>query len=925
MGLTHMRRCTGDSSAQTAAPVHGTMAAATRSAHTKTVTETNHLPVRLEPGRIERKELLARLAQARHKKCILIHGPAGSGKTSLALQWRAQALAFGQEVAWLSVQPGDDGQLLLEPLFEALDRVDADLPREARLLYNRGGPLRADAIAIALLRALLARSRPLLVVIDDWQNVVDSQAHGVLQTLLDFAPPALHLLIVSRTVPELALARLRDQGMLEEIGPGALRFTLDEVQQFITARPPRHPGAVDARKLLEITDGWAAGLQLLALQPRAPSSPVQNAQDFSAYFNREVLCRLDKEAIDAMTRLAVARGFNEALATELSGDVVGPALVERLQREHLFVLPQQDAVAPGWFRFHPLFRELLLLRFKGVSQAEQQRTHAVLAHWLGQRGHLREAVRHAVAAGDTDQAAQWVERWARTLFLQGELQQIVRAVAELPRAALLARPSLLLWLGWTQLCYNQFAACHETLAALQSHLEKSNHAGRAHAALLAFSLALQQDDLGTAQALLPQLNSMPQGEDAVLVGGRRNLLGWMHAHMADYETARSVLQGPAPLREDGTPLLDSAFGHLMTRALHGLTWLYAGDVRSAEPLLRDALAQSERALGRYSELACNSAAYLSAALYELNELHELRQLLDGRLDLMERVVLPDALVTVTLASARLRRADGNPLEAIEGLERIDEVAQRRSLDRLQAFAISERVRCLLHMDDLDAAGAMLQKLQALAARHATGGNPVSQRIRGLTRFTEALYHAARLEDRAALAALGECGRDDTALLQRRDRCATLVLRALLLERLGQREAALEVMRAALQLGHQHGLVRTVLDMGAPALALADGCVTVHGAHDPILAFYVDHLHQQQRRHQPAARAAKAAPCEPLSERELEILRALAQSMSNKRIALVLGISPETVKWHLRNVYAKLGVMGRDDAVASARGMGLVPG
>lgn len=881
--------------------------------------------MRLEPGRIERKKLLERLAQARQKKCVLIHGPAGSGKTSLALQWRAQALAFGQDIAWLTVQPGDDGQFLPEPLFESLDRVNASISHEARLLYNRDGQMRGDAIAIALLRALLARNRPLWLVIDDWQNVTDVQAHGALQTLLDFAPPCLHLLMVSRSVPELSLARLRDQGLLEELGPTELRFSLDEVQQFMQARAPRHAAAVDARKLLEITDGWAAGLQLLALQPRAPTSPVQNAQDFAAYFNREVLCRLDKHTIDAMTRLAVARGFNEALATAVAGDLVGPALVERLQREHLFVLPQHDAAAPGWFRFHPLFRELLLERFKGLAQSEQQHTHAVLAHWLGQRRHLREAVHHAVAAGDTDQAAQWVQRWARTLFLQGELQQIVRAVAELPRAALHARPSLLLWLGWTQLCYNQFAACHETLAALKLQPGEVNPEGRAHAALLAFSLALQEDDLGTAQTLLPELTAMQHVQDVVLVGGRRNLLGWMHAHMGEYDTARSVLQGPAPLREDGTPLLDSAFGYLMNKSLQGLCWLYAGDVRSAEPVLRDALAQSERALGRYSELACNSAAYLSAALYELNELDELRQLLDGRLDIMERVVLPDALVTVALASARLRRADGNPLEAIEGLERIDEVAQRRSLDRLLAFAISERVRCLLYMGDMAGAAAMLVKLQALAARHAQSAGPVSQRIRGLARFIEALYHAARWDDRAALAALGECGRDDTALLQRRDRCATLVLRALLLARLGRREASLEVMRAALQQGHQHGLVRSVLDMGAEALALADACVAAHGAQDPVLAFYVDHLHQQQQRHRPAARQATAAPCEPLSERELEILRALAQSMSNKRIALALGISPETVKWHLRNVYAKLGVMGRDDAVASARGMGLVPG
>lgn len=884
---------------------------------------TETVSSRLEPGRIERKQLLARLVNARHKTCVLIHGLAGSGKTSLALQWRAQAMGYGHDVAWLTVQSEDDGQSLLEPLFQSLDRVDPEISVEARLLYNRTGKLRADVISIALLRALLRRSKPLLVVIDDWQHVTDPQANHVLQTLLDFAPPSLHIVVVSRTVPDLALARLRDQGMLEELGPRELKFTLEEVQSFMKSRPAGADTSQTARKLLEVTDGWAAGLQLLALQPKAPLSPVQNAREFSEYFNREVLCSLDKDALDAMTCLAVARSFNQALAVVLVGEPLGSAIVERLQREHLFILPQHDAASSGWFRFHPIFREILLDRFKRLPEAEQIHMHATLAHWLGQRCRLREAVHHAILAGDTAQAASLVERWARELFLNGELQQIVRAVAELPTAVLNSRPSLLMWLGWTQLCYNQFNACHETLAALKLRHSESDQGGQAHAVLLAFSLALQEDDLETAQALLPALNSMGQGEDVVLVGGRRNLLGWMYAHMADYESARKVLEGPTPLREDGTPLLNSAFGLLMNQSLTGLSWLYAGDVRSAEPVLRDALAQAERELGRYSEPACNAAAFLAATLYEANELDELRQLLDGRLDTIERVVLPDALVTVALATARLRRLDGNPLEAIEGLQRVEDVAQRRALDRLQAFAISERVRCLLQMGDIPGAAEMLKQLEQLAAMHVQHTGPVSQRICGLTRFIQALYYTAQRNDALALEALGESGRHDTVLQQRRDRCAYLALRALLLTRLGRGEEGLTVMCATLQQGHQQGLVRTLLDMGSEVMALADACANTYGSQDPVLPFYVDHLRLQMHRHQAVERVSIATPSEPLSERELEILRVLSQSMSNKRIAQALGISPETVKWHLRNVYAKLGVMGRDDAVAIARGMELV--
>ena len=879
-------------------------------------------PPRLEPGSIERTRLLARLADARHRTCFLVLGPAGSGKTSLALQWRAQALAFGHDVAWLAAQPGDDGQALLDPLFASLDLVDPDIAREARLLYNHGTGVRPDAIAIALLRGLQIRRRPLVLVLDDWQNVMDGRAHALVQTLVDFAPPQLRLVIVSRTVPPVSLARLRDQGGLVEIGPRELRFTLEEVQAFMHARLPRSAGAVEAKRLLELTDGWAAGLQLVALQPRAPASPVQNAHDFAAYFNREVLCHVDEATLDAMTRLAAARGFNQAVAATVAGEA-GPALVERLRREHLFVVPQDGAEREGWYRFHPLFRELLLERFEQLPREERERTHALLAQWFGQRRYLREAVHHGVAAGDLQQAAEWVDRWARELFLNGDLQRLVRAVSELPRRVIHARPSLLLWLGWTQLCYHQFASCHETVSALRAQLRDRDELGRAHGVLLALSLALQEDDLATAQSLLPEMESMRHDSDAVLVGGRRNLLGWVYCHTGEYAQARAVMKGPVPLRDDGSPLLDSPFGHLMTRALTGLSWLYDGDVRHAEPVLREALAQAEQALGRYSEPACNAAAYLSATLYELNNIQELHQLLDGRLDTIERVVLPDALVTAAIACARLHRFEGNPREALEGLERLEDVALRRSLDRLLALSLNERVRCLLQMGEMDGAGHVLHQLQALAARHVGGAGPVSLRIGGLARFATALLHAANHQDRTALEALGEHGRDDATLLQRRDRCASIGLRAMLLARVGQRTMALEIMREALLHGQEHGLVRMLLDLGPDLLPLADECVLEHGAADPILGFYVDYLHSQSQLHEPAALRAPAVLREPLSDRELEILRALSHSMSNKRIAQVLGVSPETVKWHLRNVYAKLGVVGRDDAVARGRDLGLV--
>lgn len=169
--------------------------------------DARHEPPRLVKGAVERARLLRRLADARHLACVLVQGPAGCCKTTLALQWRAQAVGHGQDVAWLTVAPGDDSESLLDNLFACLDGVDPAIAREAAFLYNRDNDSRhPEPMAIALLRGLAGHSRDILLLIDDYHLIADTRAHQLVQMLLDFAPPHLHLAFLTRAAPRRAAA-----------------------------------------------------------------------------------------------------------------------------------------------------------------------------------------------------------------------------------------------------------------------------------------------------------------------------------------------------------------------------------------------------------------------------------------------------------------------------------------------------------------------------------------------------------------------------------------------------------------------------------------------------------------------------------------------------------------------------------------------
>jgi LuxR family maltose regulon positive regulatory protein len=873
-----------------------------------------------------RKALLARLLEARRQRCVVIQGPAGSAKTSTMLALRQALLTLDFDVAWLSLAPEDDDLTsFFNGLLASLATVDASIAREAELLVGRDGAESAvEHWVITLVCGIANRKRELVLMLDDVHYLEDPRIFEALRWLLDYAPPQLHVVLASRRALPLSLARLRSQGLATELGRQDLRFSAEESEQFLCEQLGRI-GKRDAQTLHELTDGWAAGLQLFAIDLKARKGAdfapvtVRDAETFARYFEREVLVRLASDDLLLLSRAAVCSRFCASLCAGLLGrpdeDALGDiaSRLGRLDRNDLFI----TQIAAGlngetWYRLHPLLREVLQASLARLPHAQQRQLHAAAWHWFDAQGHIDEAVHHAVLADDASAAADMVERCAHDLLARGEIRQLAALIRRLPADQVMARFDLHVMLAYLQMYAGETDALTQSIQQIEAQTERLGPRQRYALAMLRGGLALQRDDTDSVVALLPELQRVPPDADDFTYAGRANILSWMFIHRGEYEQARKVL-------EEGAPRGAAPRGILLGRCMGGMTHAAEGQVLLAERVFCDVLAEAEKQGAAYVGIACMAAALLGEALYELNDVEAAVRLLDKRIDVLERVSIPDTVLRALFVLASVHWLAGRRLEARDCLERLEDYANRHRVDRLLANALCLRSRWLLAEGRVEEADAALLRVEALAARCSGAVRSTAWEISvcaDLARIGMCLHQndfdgaMARLKP---LCALSEAG-------GRWCRVASLRMQMSIAEKgRGNDKAAREHLLEALRLGHRFGLMRSVLDVsGRPQEMLK--ALQAEDGFDPVLAFYAQRLLDADRASVSveARVAATHAVLEQLSERENEVLNLLALALPNKKIARVMDVSLDTVKWHLKNIYRKLDASGRDEAVARMR-------
>lgn len=902
-------------------------------------------------GVVARDRLLARLLEARRLRCITVTGPSGSGKSTLIAAWRQALVPLGADVAWFTSTAADNEPArFLDGLLASVARVDPALVREAG--QSRSDSIASDPdgierLAISLVRGIAAHPRDLVLVLDDVHHLSHPGIQDALQWLLDYAPPNLHLVLASRGNVRLSLDRLRSQSQTLELDQRDLRLTPAESAQFLKAQLGDEIDARTIKTLHDLSDGWVAGLRLFTLDWKKKQLesgraalgepfarlPARDAVALTQYFEQEVLSLLAPAGLDMLVRVAPCNRFCAPLCAALVNApnevAAAAALLARLESDNFFVFSVENQSPETWYRLHPLLREALLARFAALDESTRQAVHARAFAWFRDKGLFEDAVRHAVQAGQPAQAAALIDQCARSLIVRGERRELFALLRQVPSQQIEESFTMRLWLARAQFFERDLNACAKTLDGLARDLPADAAALRFHVSTLRAALAVQRDDTGAALSILPQLLDVPTDAEALAVGARNNILSWLYTQQGEYEKARRLLLDAPTLLVDGVPLVSTAAGSLQGRCLVGLSYALEGKMTQAERIFRAVAAEAEQG-GK----ACADAWYLALSLltdvlYELNDARQARALLEDKVGMLERMAMPDAVLRVYRVLSAANWQAGNPVAAFAHLERLQDYATRNKLDRLLAHGLGDEVHYRLLLGELTAAEAALAKLNAVEARHASApsGVPdeigeVAQRARIRLATTLGDYESAATQLATLIAQCEERGRQ-------RNVAHLLVKSAAVDARLGRYGPARQKLLDALRRGHRLGLQRSLLDADPSARTMMGELAQTESL-DPVLAFYIERL--QAIRARPdmpaneaeassAARNAAAVELEDFSDREVEMLRLLAQAMPNKKIARALGLSPETVKWYLSRIYGKLRVSGRDEAVARVRDLG----
>jgi LuxR family maltose regulon positive regulatory protein len=888
----------------------------------KLLVSTKFAPPRIGTQTILRQRLLEDLQRMAQCRVGLVTGSPGFGKTTLLAQWRQEMMRTGADVAWLSLSTDDKHlAIFFAYLRAALQRLG--IPLDSGIPPEGTRPEFIDGVVAAIVEGAASINKELYLVIDDYQHVADPRSHQLVQKLLDHSPDNLHFVISSRVGPPLSFSRLRLSGQLVELDCASLPFDLAETRAFLEqSLAALKLSPEELHQIHQLTSGWPATLQLVVILLRSDPATRDalremgwRSDDLQSYLAENVMVHLPAELSSFMEDVSILRRFNASLAEAVTGCASAQAMLKRLDEENLLIFRVEADDRQPWYRFHALFGDFLATRLLRRDRASQDQLHRRAAHWFAERKLLAEAVRHATQAGDLDFAAQLVEGAAPATWSLDQLSPLLRLLDQLPQDILFSRPRLF-FLGC--LAY----ALTARPGKAEAWMEQFKRSGAAQQADEAYRLPLvqaaievQRDRSEPIIGLLESFHALPDDYTVTRYGAPALLAIAYSAAGRHEEALRCLDENPIPEAERDAEMALVAEGARTT------CYLQEGRIREAERIGSAQLSRAVAVHGHRAASAYLGAATLAEVYRELDRIDEAREILANRSGLLQWT-MPDTMMHATICRARLDLLQDSAAVAMAFLERQERHFRSIGQDRALVHCLTEQSRIALLENDRTYAAERVARLEPLALqyREARGFRAEIPALAALARAR--LLLATNYPDKA-LADLEILHEYATRFRRGQLLVTGQLLMAIARSDLLQPERAEEHLIAALAQGCRLGLVRTFVDEGEVLRKLLASLATRPLGNDEGA-----YLQQLLERFGPgnvgrtSESSSNSAPS-MLTPREVAILELISQAMSNKRVALTLNISLETVKWNLKNIYVKLGVSSRYDAVSWARKHGLI--
>jgi LuxR family maltose regulon positive regulatory protein len=903
------------------------------------------------PELVTRPQLIEKLNDGLHRKLTLVSAPAGFGKTTLISAWVGEICQGApkenkHKVTWLSLDEGDNDLVRFLSYFIAalnqIDEIETTFGKGALSMLQSPQPPPSDAILTSLINEFTEITHKIILVLDDYHLIEAQPVHDALVFLLEHLPMQMHLVIATREDPNLSLSRHRASNQLTEMRAAELRFTTSEAAEFLNQSMGLTLSEEDIIALETRTEGWIAGLQLAAISLQNHKDSTHFINSFTGshrlvldYLIEEVLNQQPERVQTFLLQTAIINRLTASLCNALTDQEDGQETLEMLERANLFIIPLDDE--RNWYRYHHLFADILRQRLQLTRSKQLSLLHIRASEWYEKNGSFDEAIKHALHAKDFDRAAGMLELVYQNMSGKFLIEDWLGLISKIPSELIQTRPVISTQYGEALLDKGELEAGEKRFQDAERWLEHNQGEGLQRENLSSRMVVMDKDQFRTLPATIAVCRAqiaLAQGDVSGTVQ-QAELALKLSPEEGQIRSRASVMLG---LTYWGRGELEAAYEAIsaFVKNMERSGNIYfavassfgLGDIRIAQGRLNEAISSYKHFVQIASDqdenvqwITAHHHSGLAMIYHEKGEREDFEMHQLKSKELGEKTTLIDWPHRWHIALAKLKETAGDlhgALELLEGAKRAyiqNLVPDIQPVEALKARVYIKQGNLASAMNWVHERGISVDDdLSYLSEfEHIT-----------LARVIIAEYKNNRTE-RDILQAIGLLERLLKAAEDKRRMGSVieiLVVKALAHDVHGNTPAALVALKKALALAEPEGYIHIFVDEGQPMARLLYETLSSGISTDYVkrilAAFQFEQSEPMDQTQTPATELI-----EPLSDREIEVLRLIADGLTRQEIAVQLVLALNTVKTHARNIYSKLGVHNQMQAVGKAKSLGLL--